>query len=140
VSRLLIGLDGDYMLTEQERQEANIESMQPAQLSKLCWQLSNEYERLCDTVAKYEVNAMKAEKNYKIEQGKALAMVDKKIPPSLAKMIIEADEIVIKAADALEQAQTTLIVGKANLAGIEAKYQSIKKIIELRTKEIMNFR
>jgi len=118
----------------------NIETLQPAQLSKLCWELSNEYERLCDTVAKYEVEAMKKTKQYKIEQGKALALLDSKIPPSLAKMIIEADENVIKAADTLEQAQTILIMGKATLAGVEAKYQSIKKIIELRTKEIMNFR
>jgi len=118
----------------------NIETLPPAQLDKLCMQLSERIQQLCNVVAGYEVDVSAKTKAYKRAQAKAAVMVDKNIPPSLAKMAIENDSEVIAAADALEQAQSLLIMGKAELAGVEAKYQGVKKIIDLKVSEIRSFR
>jgi len=118
----------------------NIETLPSAQLDKLCMQLSERIQQLCNVVAGYEVDVSAKTKAYKRSQAKAAVMVDKNIPPSLAKMVIEADPSVMDAADELEQAEATLIIGKAELAGIEAKYQGVKKIIDLKVCEIRNLR
>ena len=118
----------------------NIETLPPAQLDKLCMQLSDKIQELCNTVGGYEVDVNAKAKLYKRAQAKAAVLIDKKIPPSLAKMAIENDTEVITAADALEQAQSLLIMGKAELAGVEAKYQGVKKIIDLKVSEIRSFR
>jgi len=117
-----------------------IETLPPIQLQKLCMKLSERIEQLCNVVGGYEVDVSAKAKLYKRAQAQAAVMVDRKIPPSLAKMVIEAEPNVMAAADELEQAEATLILGKAELAGVEAKYQAVKKIIDLKVCEIRNFR
>lgn len=116
------------------------ENMEAPQLFNLGCKLSNEVARLAKIVGGYEVGFKSAERNYKKALAKAIVIhKDVKIA-TVVKAMAEGEPYVQELSIVLEQAETLLIMGKADLEGRDKQYQGIKKLIDLKVQELRTFR
>ena len=112
----------------------------PGELSCQCVELSEEIQERCRTVAEYENSYSQSRVETKRATAKAIAVLQKSMSPSMAKIVADADEEVIKAQDKEQEALALLTMGKAELDGMTARFQALKKSLELKIEEIRHFR
>ena len=117
------------------------ESLEPIQLEQLGRQLSNEVTRLGKIVAGYEVEVTAKTKAYKLELAKAKILnKDSKYNATIINAIAEVSDDVVMASNYLTQAEANLIIGRAELDGVDKQYMMVKKIIDLKIQELRVFR
>ena len=116
------------------------EDLEAPQLFNLGCKLSNEVARLTKVVGGYEVGFKSAERNYKKSLAQAIVIhKDVKIA-TVVKAMAEGEPYVQELSAVLEQAETLLIMGKAELEGRDKQYQGIKKLIDLKVQELRTFK
>jgi len=116
------------------------DDLTPGELDRLTNGLSNEVARLAKIVAGYEIDMKLKEKGYKKSLSAAIVLNRGEGTPSIVKCIAEQTKAVLEAADAWQGAEALYIMGKAELDGREAQYQSAKKLVDLKVQEIRSFK
>lgn len=114
--------------------------LNPAQLDQLLTALADEVMKLTRAVAGYETAAKLSVGKYKKAQAKAAFELKQAGSPSVVKMLVEGDETVQAAYDALIADEAIQAMGKAELDGRTAQYQAIKKLIDLKVEELRAFK
>lgn len=110
-------------------------------LDQLGRQLANEVTRIGKKVAEYEVDVASKTKAHKLAMAAAKVLFkDSKYTPTMINAMAESSDDVKTAADALQQAEALLLIGKAECEGRDKQYQMVKKIIELKVQELRVFR
>lgn len=110
----------------------------PLQLSEQCQAWALELSDKCLVVASYEVKNKEALLELKRAQAKATLAIKGTAQPSVIKIMIENDTGVIEAADKELAASALVLVGQAELKGLEAKFQAAKKCLEMKIQEMRN--
>ena len=110
----------------------------PLQLSEQCQAWALELSDKCLVVASYEVKNKEALLELKRAQAKATLAIKGTAQPSVIKIMIENDTGVRETADKQLAAEALLIIGKAELDGIEAKFQAAKQCLQLKIQEMRN--
>jgi hypothetical protein len=117
------------------------EGLEPVQLEQLGRQLSNEVMRLGKIVAQYESEFTHATHKYKLELAKTKILYkDSKLAPTMINALAETCDRVVIAGNELQQAESNLLIGEAELSGREGQYQMVKKIMDLKIQELRVFR
>lgn len=112
----------------------------PSELSQQCVELSEEIQDKTRIVAEYEI-AFRAGQT---ETKRAIAVATVRMKgtgtPSIIKVMADADGAVIAAQDKEQEKFALLTLGKAELEGMVARFQALKKALDLKIEEIKAFR
>ena len=114
--------------------------LSPSELSEQCVALSEEIQDRARTVAEYEINFRAAQTETKRAIAKATIRLKGTATPSIIKTMADADGGVIEAQDKEQAAFSILTIGKAEIEGMTARFQALKKALDLKIEEIKAFR
>ena len=112
----------------------------PSELSAQCVALSEEIQDRTRTVADYEIAFRAAQTEVKRAVAIATVRMKGTGTPSVVKVMADADGQVIAMQDKEQAAFALVTIGKAELDGMTARFQALKKALDLKIEEIKAFR
>lgn len=112
----------------------------PSEISSECVALSEEIQDRTRTVADYEITFRAAQTETKRAIAKFTVRQKGVATPSVLKIMADSDGLVIEAQDKEQTAFATLTIGKAEIDGMTARFQALKKALDLKIEEIKAFR
>ena len=112
----------------------------PSELSEQCVALSEEIQDRTRTVADYEIAFRAAQTETKRAIAKFTVRQKGVATPSVLKIMADSDGAVIEAQDREQKAFATLTIGKAKIEGMTARFQALKKALDLKIEEIKAFK
>ena len=114
--------------------------LSPSELSEQCVALSEEIQDKTRIVADYEIAFRAAQTETKRAVAKATVRLKGTATPSIIKTMADNDSGVIEAQDKEQAAFAILTIGKAEVDGMTARFQALKKALDLKIEEIKAFR
>lgn len=112
----------------------------PSELSQECVALSEEIQDRTRTVADYEIAFRAAQIELKRAIAKYTVRQKGVATPSVLKIMADSDGLVIDAQDKEQAVFAIMTVGKAEIDGMTARFQALKKALDLKIEEIKAFR
>lgn len=106
--------------------------------SESCDEIAKTLEAKYLLIAEYEANYEHAKKI--LIRAKAAATQRTDGSPAIVKLLIENDAQVVDASDKESEAYKILQLGQAEIAGLEAKFQAAKHLLQLKIQELRCFR
>lgn len=114
--------------------------LSPSELSEQCVALSEEIQDKTRIVADYEITFRAAQTETKRAVAKFTVRQKGVATPSVLKIMADSDGLVIEAQDKEQKAFAVLTIGKAEVDGMTARFQALKKALDLKIEEIKAFR
>lgn len=112
----------------------------PFELSEMVQAVSADLADKTRIVAGYEVKHKAAVLATKRAVASAVVLLKDDARPSMVKLMIENHPLVIEATDKEAESEALLLMGKAELDGLTAQFQGLKKCLELKIEELRCFK